>query len=148
MKSWISAAALLLALTACGGGEGDGSAKPTEEPSTTTASPSGTASTSAPEDELEQAYRAYIKAFLTGDGATAYQLLSARCQEKEPLSEFASLAESAADIYGEVDYTINSVTVDGDKGSVDADYAVEALNSGGGSLWVHEGGGWHSDKCD
>lgn len=145
---WI--APLLLALVACGGGSDDTSAASTNTPNTTKASesPSEAApSQIAPEDELEQAYRTYVKAFLTGDGATAYALLSERCRKSEPLSEFASLAESAADIYGEVNYKVNDVSVNGGEGRVDATYAVDALNNGGGSLWVLEDGAWHLDKC-
>lgn len=140
-RAWLLAP-LLVALVACGSG-GDGDESAGGSPSQSSPASSGASA----EDELEEAYRAYIKAFLTGDGATAYQLLSQRCQESEPLSEFAAITESAAELYGEVDYTIDSITVDGDEGQVDATYAVEALNSGGGSVWVYEDGGWRSDKC-
>ena len=84
---------------------------------------------------------------LSGDAATAYDLMSRRCKDKESLAEFAPIAKSAAELYGQVDYTIDSVTVDGDHGTVDATYAVDALNSPGGSTWLLEDGGWHSDKC-
>lgn len=147
----IGAAVMAVALTAsaCGGSDegGAGDAAPASESSAVSESPTPTEA-SPGEDELEAAYRSYIEAFLTGDGATAYQLLSQRCRDSEPLSEFAAVAESAAELYGKVDYTIESVTVDGDTGKVDATYAAEALNSGGGSEWVYEDGGWHSDKCD
>lgn len=150
MKLWITAAALLLALTACGGGSSDDADEAAPTPTKTSSGPSEspTAEQESPEAALEEAYRAYIAAFLTGDGAAAYGLLSERCQDKEPLSSFAEASEAAAELYGKVDYTIESVTVNGDEGTVDATYAVEALNSGGGSLWVLEDGEWRSDKCD
>lgn len=148
MKLWISATVLLLSLTACGGDNKDEEDAAPVGAAGSTASPTAPTSSASDEDALEQAYRTYIKAFLTGDAATAYGLLSERCRDKEPLSEFASISESAADIYGLVDYTIDDVTVDGDEGKVDATYAVEALNSGGGSLWVIENGNWRTDKCD
>ena len=124
-RGWI--AAVLLALTGCSSGSDSASAD-------------GKAA-------LEKAYRAYIAAFLDGDGETAYALLSQRCQAKETLAEFTDIAQSAATIYGQVDYTIDSVTVDGDHGTVDATYAVDALNSSGGSTWLLEDGEWRSDKC-
>ena len=127
-RGWI--AAVLLALTACSGGSGGSD---------------GTAA--GDKAALEKAYRDYIAAFLDGDGETAYALLSQRCQDKETLAEFTDIAQSAATIYGQVDYTIDSVTVNGDHGTVDATYAVEALNSSGGSTWLLEDGEWRSDKC-
>lgn len=151
----IAVAALLCAAagTSCSSSDGPRASTSTATASTPTSSTSisATASTSPSEDQaaaVEKAYRTYVQAFLTGDGATAYQLLSDRCREKEPLSQFAAISESAAEIYGKVDYTINSVHVDGDTATVDATYPVEALNQGGGSGWVLEDGQWHTDKCD
>ena len=131
MKLWISAA-LLLVLTACSGGSGG-------------SDESG--SDAAQKAALEQAYRTYVEAFLSGDGATAYRLLSDRCRDEETPEDFGAIADSAGELYGDVDYTINAVTVDGDSGSVDATYAVKALDTAGGSPWVYEDGEWHSDKC-
>lgn len=153
------AAALLtaaLTLTACGGGSDETDADQTPAPAatTTTADPDTSETPEAPTEDpasetaLVEAYDTYVHALLTGDGATAYALLSERCQEHEKLSEFAAFSEQAAEIYGDVDYTLNSVTIDGDRGTIDAEYPVEALNQGGGSLWLFENGGWRSDKCD
>lgn len=125
--------------------DASGAAPSTESAASPDPSPSAVAD---PKADLERAYRTYVKAFLTGDGATAYGLLSKRCQAKDKLSEFAAASEAAADLYGDVDYTINSVTVTGDTGTLDATYAVSALNQGGGSEWVLEDGEWRSDKCD
>ena len=150
MKLGLTAAALLLTLTACGGDSEDSEAAPTPAPSQASASTTPTEEVSeAPSEEeaLEEAYRTYVDAFLTGDAATAYPLLSERCREANALSEFATISESAAELYGPVDYTIENVTVDGDTGKVEASYAVEALNEDGGSTWVLEGGEWHTDRC-
>ena len=105
--------------------------------------------TTSPEAALEDAYRTYIAAFLSGDGATAYGLLSERCREKTALSEFAAGSEAAAELYGEVDYEIKSVTVDGNEGRVSAKFPVAALQGGDpeGTLWLLEDGEWRSDKC-
>ena len=132
---------MLLALVACGGGnEGSAGQEPPAASATQATEPS-------PEDDLERAFRAYTQAFLTGDAATAYALLSERCRAETPLSGFAEASEMAAELYGEVDYTIETVEVSGDRGTVDATSAVEALNSKGGSAWVLEDGEWHTDKC-
>lgn len=133
MKLAIVLAALVLAVTGCGGGS---------------APPLSGSGTQRGQSALEDAYRTYVEAFFGGDGATAYALLSDRCQKATSLSEFAAASESAADIYGQVDYTIDTVTVDGNSGSVDSTFAADALNSDGGSAWIYEDKGWRSDKCD
>lgn len=161
MRMLVPAAVLIaLTLTACGGSDdsGEGSAEPSTTPETEISAPATSAaatptpapseSAEAPEAALEASYRTYIKAFLTGDGAAAYELLSERCKAEMPLSEFAEVTETAADLYGLVDYTIESVEVDGKRGTLDATYPVEALNQGGGSVWVLEGDEWRSDKCN
>jgi hypothetical protein len=142
-----------LALTAAlAGCSDDSDDKPKAETKTASEAPATseepTASEGSPEQEVEAAYHAYVEAFLTGDGATAYALLSERCQSLFKLSEFAEISEQAAELYGLVDYEIKSVTVDGDRAVVDAEYPVEALNQGGGTGWVLESGEWRDDKCD
>lgn len=149
----VAGLALAVALVGCsddGGGEADGAATESTPSASSEATESAPeAEEPAPEDQLEAAYHAYIGAFLTGDGATAYALLSERCKEETPLSDFASGSESAAELYGPVEYEIKSVTVDGDEGRVSAKFPVAALQGGDpeGSLWLLEGGEWHSDKC-
>lgn len=86
------AACCLLALAACGG---------SDKPDETTTSASTSAATN-PSADLEAAVRNYSSAFLTGDGAAAYALMSERCQDATPLSDFAAITEQAADTYGEV----------------------------------------------
>lgn len=122
------------------------SSAPVVQPSDTESS-SAASPTATPREALEAAYRTYIEAFLTGDGATAYALLSERCRGLNPLSEFAEAAESAAELYGLVEYEIKSVKVNGKRGVLDAEYPVAALNQGGGSEWILEDGEWRSDKC-
>ena len=144
--------ALTLTLSGCSDDDGDGESKqggtPTNETTAATGKePSAAAESQSPEKALEAAYRRYIKAFLTGDGATVYELLSQRCRDATPLSEVAELSETAADLYGLVDYEIKSVKVSGKRGTLDAEYPVEALNQGGGTEWILEGGKWRSDKC-
>lgn len=154
----VAGLALAAALVGCSDDGTDKADEPTTEATSSQAPPTSTASTDAgltdsatdsvtPEKAVEAAYRTYVEAFLTGDGATAYGLLSKRCQSENKLSEFAAAAEAAAELYGLVDYKINSVKVDGDTAVLDAEYPVEALNHGGGSEWLLEDGQWRSDKC-
>lgn len=151
--------ASLLLVSSCSGGSDDtthrgpnpaSSTSPRTETQTTEPSieSPADASSNAAEVELEEAYSTYIAAFLTGDAATAYALLSERCRNATPLSEFAGASEAAADLYGEVEFEINRVEVNAGKGLVDATFAVEALNSDeGGTPWLLEDGDWHSDHC-
>lgn len=148
----------MAALAGCsddGDGAADSSNSASNTPSsssTTSAGSTASASTSAsssPEDAVETAYRAYTKAFLTGDGATAYAMLSERCRGLYSEADFAAAAESAADLYGLVDYEVRDVKIDADgRATVDAEFPVEALNQGGGSEWIQESGSWRTDKCD
>lgn len=125
----------LLALAACGGSD-----KPDE--TTTSAS---TLAAPNPSADLEAAVRNYSSAFLTGDGAAAYALLSERCQDATPLSDFAAITEQAADTYGEVAIKSLKVKVDGDKGTATYTYPVATLNQSEQS-WVNEDG-WKWDAC-
>lgn len=144
---------IALAATGCGDDSGDTEAKstpsvpakaPTSEAATETPS---AAPAESPEQALETAYRVYIDAFLSGDGATTYSLMAKKCQDQQPLSEVAEMVETAADIYGKVDYTIDSIDINGDSGKVNATYPVEALNQGGGSEWTLENGAWRMSGC-
>lgn len=151
----IAGLALATALTSCSSSDGDKKAEaPAKE--ATSAVPASSeppaeadalSAAAEPEDELETAYRTYVDAFLTGDGATAYGLLSERCQGEMPLSEFAATVEAAGEAYGQMDYTIESIDIDGDKAKVNATYPVEALNQGGGSEWALQDGQWRMDRC-
>lgn len=150
----VAGLALAVALVGCSDdGGGEKAAAPKTETTSSDAPPTSDAPSPAgsdaptPEKAVEAAYRTYVKAFLTGDGATAYTLVSDRCHEVLPLSEFASEVETAAKVYGEVDYTIESVDVNGDSAKVNATYPVKALNQGGGSEWALQDGQWRMDGC-
>lgn len=146
----VTGLALTVALVGCSSDDG----KKADEPKTPAASstPSGTpdetgTADSDPKAALEAAYRTYVDAYLTGDGATAYAAMSKKCQDAQPLSEFAASAEAAGELYGDIDYTIDSIVIDGDHGKVNATYPVDNLNQGGGSEWIIENGAWKMDRC-
>lgn len=96
-------------------------------------------------DEVRAAVEAYSTAYLSGDGAGAYELLSKKCQQSMPLSTFAGMTEQAKDLYGEVPIESFDARVKGDRATVSYSYAVKALTQTGES-WVNEGG-WKNNDC-
>lgn len=139
MITRVLAIGCLLALTACGSSDKPDSA------GTTGASDTATSSAPDPSGDLEAAVRKYSSAFLTGDGSTAYALLSKRCQTEMPLSDFAAITEQAADTYGDVSIKSLNVVVDGDKGTATYTYPVVTLNQTE-QPWVNQEG-WKWDAC-
>lgn len=98
------------------------------------------------EADLKKAVTEYTHAFLTGDGATAYAMLSAKCRAATPLSEFAAITEQARDTYGDVKIDSLKVTVDGRKARATYTFPVPAINQTE-ELWVAEAGSWKNDDC-
>lgn len=133
-----------LLLAACGG-EDEPKAEPSPSKTTTSAAPTTEAPAADPADEVRSAVESYSAAYLSGDGATAYQLLSKKCQQSMPLSTFATLTEQAKDLYGEVPIESFDAEVKGDRASVSYSYAVKALTQTDES-WVNEGG-WKNNDC-
>lgn len=136
-----------LALAACGGGsDADPVSKPAASTAVaTTTPPPAPVATADPAVELEEAVRAYSSAFLDGDGAGAYELLSERCRDRTPLSEFASITEQAKTAYGPQDVTSIDVTVNGEQAQATYGYADASLNQDK-EPWVNEAG-WRNDDC-
>lgn len=95
--------------------------------------------------ELKEAVMAYSAAYLTGDGAAAYALLSKHCQGTIALSDFAALTEQAKSVYGSVEIESLKVQVDGHSGTATYTYPVSALDQTNES-WVDEGG-WRNNGC-
>jgi hypothetical protein len=100
------------------------------------------------ERDLAQAYRTFAESFLTGDGATAYGVLSERCRGLFSAEEYADASDAAAEEIGLVDYVIVSVSIDGASGEVDAEFAAAELNHEGGTAFVLEGDEWRADRCE
>lgn len=142
MRTYAAMAAVVL-LAGCGGTADD-------QPDDAEISlPAGvpTKQLSRAERDLAAAYRAFVDAYLSGDGATAYGALSERCQDVFTADEYADSSADAAEQIGLVDYVIVSVTVSGDRGEVDGEFPVAELNHEGGTAFVLEGGEWRSDRC-
>jgi hypothetical protein len=143
MRAYAAVASVVL-LAGCGGTADD---QPDDAPISL---PAGvpTERLSRAERELATAYRAFVDAFLSGDGTTAYDLLSERCQGVYSPDEYADGSADAAEEVGLVDYVIVSVTVDGDRGEVDGEFPVAELNHDGGTALVLEDGRWRVDRCE
>lgn len=88
---------------------------------------------------------AYSAAFLSGDGAAAYALLSARCQERTPLSEFAAIVEQAGEAYGPQDIESIEVTINDTQAQATYTYGDDTLSQDS-EPWVNESG-WKNDDC-
>lgn len=142
MRLLVGAVALsALLLSGCGGKSDDKTSVPTPAAvQATTPAPPST------EDNLTVAITSYSKAYLTGDGATAYALLSKKCQNAMPLSEFAGLTEQAKSLYGNVRIKTVKVEVDGDHATATYSYPVPAINQTN-EPWVLEDGTWHNGEC-
>jgi len=94
---------------------------------------------------LKSAVSAYSKAYLTGNGAAAYQLLSRNCRAKLPLSKLAALTEYAAELYGFVPIKTYRATIQGTTAQVTYTYAVAKINQTN-QPWVYENG-WRNNNC-
>jgi PBP1b-binding outer membrane lipoprotein LpoB len=148
LRRTASALLLLILLSGCSSGDKPAASEPAATVATTAAPtpmPTSTA-TARPEDDLKAAITDYSTAYLTGDGAAAYGLLSQRCQTVLPLSEFASLTEQARDLYGDVKIESVDVEVDGKQATATYTYAVPAINQTD-EPWLIEGTRWKNDDC-
>jgi len=137
-------------LVSCSGGSGESKASddPSASPSVTVTSSEAPTTKPAvdPMTAVEKVVTKYTHAFLTGDGATAYGLLSDRCQAAMPLSEFAAVTEQARDTYGDVKIDSLDVRVDGRKARATYTFPVPAINQKD-EPWVVEDGKWRNDDC-
>jgi hypothetical protein len=140
MKIAAALLTVLLSLTACGGSS-DNTPTPKASATVTTTTPAAD-----PSSDLKAAVHAYSKAYLTGDGASAYAMLTKRCRTKLALSEFAAASESAKSLYGNVPIKTLDVKVNGTKATATYTYAVATINQTD-QPWVFESGAWHYDQC-
>jgi hypothetical protein len=76
------------------------------------------AAAAAADGGLKAAVQAYSDAFLTGDGKTAYGLLSQQCRKRTTLAEFSSMLDTAKQLYGSaLPIETFSASISGDPGS-------------------------------
>lgn len=130
--------------TACSGSSSTPSAAPPASSPSAAASSTSTAPDAAP---LKAAVRAYSSAFLSGNGAAAWALLSDRCKARGDRAQFEAGADQAADLYG--DQPIRSLTIvdlEGDLARVTYTFDDASLTQTR-EPWVRERGEWHEDDC-
>jgi hypothetical protein len=110
-------------------------------------SPRATAPAGGSRAELEAAVRAYSAAYLGGDGAKAYDLLSARCQQRMGRDQMDTLTAAARRRYGPQD--VKTLTVDQlGAGLARVTYTFSSAELDQQSEpWVWERGGWREDDC-
>jgi hypothetical protein len=139
-----------LGLTACGGNSEPNSAPNTAPmPSTATATVTATVTpkpSPKPATGPRSAVYAYSKAYLSGQGGTAYDLLSTRCKERMTRQAFISLTKMAKAQYGPHAITSYTEKVNDDLARVTYAYTDESLNQTG-EPWVEEAGKWKQDDC-
>lgn len=135
------AALLMLALTACGGSDEPAATDPTA--SASLAQSTETIQAAA----LHAAVKAYSDAYLTGDGPTAYAILSERCKDRITEAEFSALVDQGGELYGSaLPMESFEASISGDTARATYTYSIEAINQ---TLepWVLESGKWREDDC-
>jgi hypothetical protein len=163
MRYFVAALALLL-FTACSGGDADSSSEsgdePTPVPPASTASqpttselasnftPTAEESSGGDEDAALRAnVQAYSDAFLTGDGDTAYGLITERCQARMARDDFVSLVSQAKDLYGSaLQFKTYKAEINVSQARVTYTYDISAINQTQ-EPWALESGSWHNDDC-
>ena len=152
-------AAVLVVGSGCSGGT-QHVADQADGPGQVTASNAGAATTSPTEAptptrtpeadgraDLEAAVRAYSAAYLGGDGAAAFDAMSARCQQRIGRDQMIGVANAAKVQYGEQE--IATLTVDAMEGTlarVTYTYEDHVLDQTS-EPWVKESGQWREDDC-
>lgn len=139
-----AAAATLLALTAC-------SSNDTPDAGTKPATASSTAKPADPQAaakaELEKSVRAYTAALFSGDADTGYALVSARCQDSMPKTQFSAMSESAHHDYGSLQIKTFSIdNLSGDLARVSYGVGVPQFERKA-QPWAKEDGTWKWDAC-
>jgi hypothetical protein len=121
MRPWGLLAGVLV-LTACGGGGSSG-------------------------DDVRKAVDGYSQAYLSGDAATAYGMLSTRCQAAISQDQYSIVVAAAKAAYGP--QQITTYRLDDAKGStahVTYGYKTTRLDQTR-QAWVKESGAWRWDGC-
>ncbi|WP_216588580.1 hypothetical protein [Streptomyces brasiliscabiei] len=136
------AAALLAALTACTSDADSNKAKAT--------TPVGEQKSAAKDDDraaLESSVRSYTKALFSGDGATGYKLLSARCKQEMTADQFQAMADQGHNDYGSLEIkTISVDQISGDLARVSYGVGVPQFERKA-QPWAREDDVWRWDAC-
>ncbi|MBP5930182.1 hypothetical protein F3K39_19135 [Streptomyces sp. LBUM 1479] len=136
------AAALLAALTACTSDADSNKPKAT--------APVNEQKSVAKDDDkaaLESSVRSYTKALFSGDGATGYKLLSARCKQEMTAAQFQTMSDQGHNDYGSLEIkTISVDQISGDLARVSYGVGVPQFERKA-QPWAREDGVWRWDAC-
>ncbi|CAB4721432.1 MAG: hypothetical protein F2667_10480 [Actinobacteria bacterium] len=145
--SRISLTAAALAVLVAG--LASGCAKENDEPSEPSPAPAPAVSSPAATSDpaLRLAAQGYLDALLGGDAATAYAMLTRRCQDHYPEESFATIVAGAAQVYGTpLPFLTYADEVTGRTALIT--YTVEeSVLDQVDQPWAYEQGSWHSDDC-
>jgi Flp pilus assembly protein TadD len=141
----LTAAALLLALTACSSNDDTPAASDSGSPA-----PEQTTEVPAAHeaDDLKAAVAVYTAAYFDGNADTAYGMLSARCSKKISPTAYASVVEQAKKDYGP-DHPATDVQADVSGKLARVSYKVKGLPKFDQQAqpWALEGDSWKFDAC-
>jgi hypothetical protein len=159
------AAALMLALVACGGG-GESASQPTRV-AQETASPEGEQQTGSPaaedvsgrEEDLRRTAAEAFEAFIEGDNAKYYTFFASDFRERCPIEDFTSILDLASELLGDIseaEVVIDDIRFEGSRAFVDAHLDLQGteLNLGNGEedgypvYWILEDGRWRNTTDD
>lgn len=91
--------------------------------------------------------RAYSQAYLSGDGAKTFGMLSARCQQRVGRDQIIAATAGAKAQYGPQPIATLAVdTLAGTLARVTYTYSTHSLDQTS-EPWVREDGAWHEDDC-
>jgi hypothetical protein len=116
--------------------------------SMTSSTPSTTPTpTSSAEAELRAAVQAYSDAYLSGDAAKAYALLSERCKKMDTFASFSYGVSQAKIVYGNP-LPIRTYKAHIAEGMARVTYTYDASGiNQTNQPWTLEATGWHDDNC-
>lgn len=95
---------------------------------------------------VDEAVRSYTSAYLSGDGGTAYSLLSTRCKATISPDVLQRQASAAAALYGQARIVSLEPSVDGDRAKVTYRFDQPAIDQQN-QPWVLEDAVWRYDQC-
>ena len=136
---WVSAAACLLLLGACGSHSGSD------------AGPAGTSPSAGPAQvaALRETVQSFWDQILTGQGPNAYTFLSTRCQTIVDVAQFDELVIRVGNGYAgpPLPFVTFEARIDGERASVDYTFRLRKLDTID-DRWVRDGDEWRWDSCD
>ena len=96
---------------------------------------------------LRASVEGYSAAYLSGDGAGAWRLLSSRCRTRISEGEMLRMTPLAAKMYGDQSIeTLKIVSLSGNMARVTYTFQKAELTQSR-QPWVKEGGQWLKDNC-